>query len=144
MKLREFNVRRDPQCPVCGQSPTITEAVDYEKFCGTRNDAAAAISVSDLKRKIDNGDAVVIVDVREPFEYEIAHLENSKLIPLSDLPDHVDELDRAKEIVALCHTGTRSALAVDFLKGAGFEKTFNLAGGINAWAEEIDPTMQKY
>jgi molybdopterin/thiamine biosynthesis adenylyltransferase/rhodanese-related sulfurtransferase len=144
MKFREFNVRRDPQCPICGESPTITEAIDYEKFCGTRNDAAAAISVSDLKRKIDNGDAVVIVDVREPFEYEIAHIENSKLIPLSDLPDHVDELDRAKEIVALCHTGTRSALAVDFLKGAGFEKTFNLKGGIDAWAEEIDPTMQKY
>ncbi|MDQ2825244.1 MAG: molybdopterin-synthase adenylyltransferase MoeB [Verrucomicrobiota bacterium] len=144
MKFREFNIRRDPQCPVCGESPTITEAIDYDEFCGTSDDGGAAISVSELKRKIDNGDPIVIVDVREPFEYEIAHIENSKLIPLSDLPDHLDELDRAKEIVTLCHTGTRSAGAVDFLKGAGFERTFNLKGGIDAWAAEIDPTMQKY
>ena len=144
MKFREFNVRRDPHCPVCGDSPTITTPIDYEMFCGARNGAINAISVSDLKRKIDNGDAVVIVDVREPFEYEIARIENSKLIPLGELPERLDELDRAKEIVALCHTGTRSALAVDFLKGAGFEKAFNLAGGIEAWASEIDPTMPRY
>ena len=144
MKFREFNIRGDPHCPVCGESPTITEPIDYEQFCGIRDGEIAAISVSDLKRKIDNGDAVVIVDVREPFEYEIAHIENSKLIPLSDLPDHVEELDRAKEIVALCHTGARSAQAVNFLKGEGFERAFNLAGGIEAWATEIDPTMPRY
>jgi len=144
MKFREFNIRRDPQCPVCGDSPTITEAVDYEEFCGTHTGEVAAISVSELKRKIDNGDAVMIVDVREPFEYDIAHIENSKLIPLSDLPDHVEELDRTKEIVALCHTGTRSAQAVNFLKGQGFERACNLAGGIEAWATEIDPTMPRY
>src|ERR1700730_2040132 len=144
MKFREFNVRRDPQCPVCGESPTITEAIDYEEFCATRNGEIATISVSDLKRKIDNGQAVTILDVRELFEYEIAHIENSKLIPLSDLPDHVDELDRAKEIVTLCHTGTRSAQAVNFLKGQGFERAFNLAGGIEAWATEMDPTMPRY
>ena len=147
MKFREFNLRRDPQCPVCGDSPTITEPIDYDDFCQVRsnvNGAIAAISVSDLKRKIDNGDAVVIVDVREPFEYEIARIENSKLIPLGELPERLDELDRAKEIVALCHTGTRSALAVDLLQEAGFTNTFNLAGGIEAWANEIDPTMQRY
>jgi adenylyltransferase/sulfurtransferase len=145
MKFREFNVRRDPNCPVCGETPTITTPIDYEDFCGTRsNDSVSAISVSDLKRKIDNGDALMIVDVREPFEYEIARIENSKLIPLSELPDRVEELDRTQEIVALCHTGVRSALAVDFLQGAGFTKAANLAGGIEAWAVEIDPAMPRY
>lgn len=144
MKFREFNVRRDPQCPVCGESPTITDAIDYEDFCGTRNGTIATISVSDLKCKIDKGDAVVIVDVREPFEYEIARIENSKLIPLGELPERLDELDRAKEIVAICHSGTRSALAVDLLQSEGFTKALNLAGGIEAWATEIDPTMQRY
>ncbi len=147
MKFREFNVRRDPQCPVCGDAPTITEPIDYEGFCGIRptgNGAIPAISVSELKRKIDNGEALVIVDVREPFEYEIARIENSKLIPLGELPDRLEELDRTKEIVAHCHTGMRSALAVDLLREAGFKKIFNLEGGIEAWASEIDPTMARY
>jgi molybdopterin/thiamine biosynthesis adenylyltransferase/rhodanese-related sulfurtransferase len=144
MKFREFNLRRDAQCPVCGDAPTITTPIDYETFCGAQTEAVDSISVSELKRKIDKGDSLVIVDVREPFEYEIARIENAKLIPLSDLPDRVAELDRAKETVALCHTGTRSAQAVNFLKGAGFEKAFNLAGGIEAWASEIDPTMARY
>jgi adenylyltransferase/sulfurtransferase len=147
MKFREFNVRRDPTCPVCGDAPTITEPIDYENFCGMRgadNGAIPAISVSELKRKIDQGEAVLIVDVREPFEYEIAHLENSKLIPLGELPDRLDELDRSKEIVAHCHTGVRSALAVDLLQEAGFKNAFNLTGGIEAWASEIDPEMARY
>jgi adenylyltransferase/sulfurtransferase len=147
MKFREFKLRRDPKCPVCGEARTITEPIDYEDFCQARsnaNGAIAAISVSDLKRKIDKGDAVVIVDVREPFEYEIARIENSKLIPLGELPERLDELDRTKEIVAMCHSGTRSALAVDLLQSEGFTKAFNLAGGIEAWATEIDPTMPRY
>jgi molybdopterin/thiamine biosynthesis adenylyltransferase/rhodanese-related sulfurtransferase len=147
MKFREFNVRRDPTCPVCGDSPTITEPIDYENFCGMRaadNGAIPAISVSELKRKIDKGEAMLIVDVREPFEYEIAHLANSKLIPLGELPDRLDELDRSREIVAHCHTGVRSALAVDLLQEAGFKNAFNLTGGIEAWASEIDPEMPRY
>jgi sulfur-carrier protein adenylyltransferase/sulfurtransferase len=147
MKFREFNVRRDPTCPVCGDSPTITKPIDYENFCGMRaadNGAIPAISVSELKRKIDKGEAMLIVDVREPFEYEIAHLANSKLIPLGELPDRLDELDRSKEIVAHCHTGVRSALAVDLLQEAGFKNAFNLTGGIEAWASEIDPEMPRY
>jgi sulfur-carrier protein adenylyltransferase/sulfurtransferase len=147
MKFREFNVRRDPTCPVCGDAPTITEPIDYEDFCGigaADNGAIPAISVSELKRKIDKGEAVLIVDVREPFEYEIAHLENSKLIPLGELPDRLEELDRYQEIVAHCHTGVRSALAVDLLQEAGFKNAFNLTGGIEAWASEIDPEMARY
>jgi molybdopterin/thiamine biosynthesis adenylyltransferase/rhodanese-related sulfurtransferase len=144
MRFREFNLRRDPGCPVCGESPTITEPVDYEEFCGTRTGAISSISVSDLKRKIDQGEGVMIVDVREPFEHEIARIENSKLIPLGELPERLDELDRAQEIVVHCHTGMRSALAVDLLQEAGFEKASNLTGGIEAWAAEIDPTMPRY
>jgi sulfur-carrier protein adenylyltransferase/sulfurtransferase len=147
MKFREFNVRRDPKCPVCGESPTITELIDYENFCGVRapaNGSVPAISVFDLKRKIDNRNSLVILDVREPFEYEIARIEGSKLIPLAELPSRLGELDPEKEIVAHCKSGTRSAQAVRLLQNAGFSRAFNLAGGIDAWASEIDPTMEKY
>ena len=154
MKFREFNLRRDPQCPVCGEKPSITSPIDYEQFCGisagsTAVEAAVsaaipAISVSDLKHKLDKKSPLVILDVREKFEYEIARLENSKLIPLDELPDRVDELNPADEIVAHCHSGMRSAQAVQFLRAHGFTRAFNLAGGIDAWADEIDPSMQKY
>jgi molybdopterin/thiamine biosynthesis adenylyltransferase/rhodanese-related sulfurtransferase len=147
MKFREFNLRRDPQCPVCGDSPTITEPIDYEDFCGMRapaNGAVPAISVFDLKRKIDNHNSLVILDVREPFEYEIARIEGSKLIPLGELPARLGELNREKEVVAHCKSGTRSAHAVRLLQNAGFSRAFNLEGGIDAWASEIDPTMEKY
>lgn len=154
MKFREFNLRRDPQCPVCGEKPTITAPIDYEDFCGmnarsTGVEAAVSaaiptISVSDLKQKIDKKNPMVILDVREKFEYDIARLENSKLIPLDKLPDRLSELDQNAEIVAFCHTGVRSAWAVQFLQGHGYTRSFNLEGGIDAWAHEIDPTMQKY
>jgi adenylyltransferase/sulfurtransferase len=155
MKFREFNLRRDPQCPVCGEKPTITSPIDYEQFCSvstrsTSPSAAAArnhiptISASDLKQKIDQRSPVTILDVRENFEYEIAHLENSKLIPLDELPDRLDELDQDAEIVAHCHSGARSAQAVQFLRANGFTRAFNLAGGIDAWSDQIDPTMPRY
>ena len=146
MKFREFNLRRDPQCPVCGESPIITEPIDYEAFCGLKQQGQAlpAITVHDLKRKLESNSSVLIVDVREPFEYEIARIEGSKLIPLSDLPERVGELDRRHEIVALCKSGVRSAQAVQFLQASGFTRSLNLEGGIDAWANEIEPTMQKY
>lgn len=147
MKLREFKVRRDPRCPVCGDSPTITEPIDYDQFCSGpagMDKPIATISVQDLKQKLASNGSLVIVDVREPFEYEIAHIENSKLIPLAELAARLGELDRSKEIVAICHTGTRSAQAVQFLQSAGFSRASNLKGGIGAWANEIDPDMQKY
>jgi adenylyltransferase/sulfurtransferase len=147
MKFREFNVRRDPQCPVCGNQPTITEPIDYEQFCGTGGptaDAVPAISVHDLKQKMKTNGTVTIVDVREPFEYEIARIEGSKLIPLGDLPDRLDELDRDRYTVVHCHSGMRSAQAVQFLRREGFVNVFNLEGGIAAWSEEIDPKVPKY
>src|SRR6266404_2082272 len=147
MTLREFKVRRDPRCPVCGDSPTITEPIDYDQFCSGgagMDEPISTISVHDLKQKLASNGSLVIVDVREPFEYEIAHIENSKLIPLAELAARLGELDRTKEIVAICHTGARSAHAVQMLQSAGFSRASNLKGGIGAWANEIDPTMQKY
>ena len=147
MKFREFNVRRDPQCPVCGAQPTITEPIDYEQFCGIGEataDAVPAISVHDLKQKMETNGVVTIVDVREPFEYEIARIEGSKLIPLGELPDRLDELDRDRYTVVHCHSGMRSAQAVQLLRREGFANVFNLTGGIAQWSEEIDPTVPKY
>jgi sulfur-carrier protein adenylyltransferase/sulfurtransferase len=151
MKFREFNLRRDPQCPVCGENPTITSPIDYEEFCGTNTRSTGVeaatiptISVQELKQKINVKSPVVILDVREPFEYEIACIENSKLIPLADLPERLGELNQDAEIVALCHSGGRSAHAIEFLQANGFTRAFNLAGGIDAWANEIDPTMPRY
>jgi adenylyltransferase/sulfurtransferase len=148
MKFREFKLRRDANCPVCGDSPTITEPIDYEAFCGAgetgNGKTLPTISVHDLRRKLEAAGSIMIVDVREPFEYEIAHIAGSKLIPLTDLPTRFDELERGKEIVALCKTGVRSAHAVELLQSAGFTQSFNLEGGIDAWASEIDPTMEKY
>jgi len=147
MKFREFNVRRDPQCPVCGAQPTITEPIDYEQFCGIGEataDAVPEISVHDLKQKMETNGAVTIVDVREPFEYEIARIEGSKLIPLGELPDRLDELDRDRYTVVHCHSGMRSAQAVQLLRREGFTNVFNLEGGIAEWSEAIDPTVPKY
>jgi len=147
MKFREFKVRRDSRCPVCGDSPTITEPIDYDEFCSGRagaDETIPTISVRDLKQKLASNGSLVIVDVREPFEYEIARIENSKLIPLAELAARLEELDPGKEIVAICHTGTRSAHAVQLLQSAGFSRASNLKGGIDAWADEIDPAMQKY
>src|SRR5438876_2521440 len=148
MKFREFNLRRDGQCPVCGDSPTITEPIDYEAFCGRAEAEEAkpirAISVHDLKRKLAQAHSVTLLDVREPFEYEIARIEGSKLIPLSELRGRLDELGQEQEIIAMCKSGSRSANAVQLLQKAGFTQSFNLAGGIDAWANEIDPMMEKY
>ena len=143
MKFREFNLRRDPQCPVCGETPTITEPIDYEQFCGISSDVPV-ISVLELKRKLDTREPIQLLDVREPFEAEIARIDRAKLIPLRDLPDRVNELDRRAYTVVHCHTGMRSAKAVQLLQNAGFPNVFNLKGGIDAWADEIDRAMQKY
>jgi len=148
MKFREFNLRRDPQCPVCGDQPTITEPIDYEQFCGTAparaEDSIPTISVQDLKRKIEANGVLTILDVREPFEYEIAHIEGAKLIPLGELSERLGELEREREILAHCKSGTRSAQAVELLRRSGFGNVYNVAGGIDAWADEIDPAMPKY
>ena len=150
MRFRELKLRKNPDCPVCGTHPTVTHLIDYEQFCGIRGaetPATASIvdmTVEELKQKMDVGDKdLFVLDVREPNEYQICNL-GGHLIPLNDLPKRVGELDASKEIVVHCKMGGRSAKAVDYLKQQGFTNVHNLAGGINAWAERVDPTMPKY
>jgi len=149
MKFRELKLRKNPDCPVCGKRRTITALIDYEEFCGIRGQEAPAgndvpaISVEELKKKLDAKADVFILDVREPHEYQICNLRGY-LIPVGDLPKRVNELDSSREIVAHCKMGGRSAKAVNFLRRAGFTKVYNLTGGITAWAEKIDKTMPKY
>jgi adenylyltransferase/sulfurtransferase len=148
VKFRELNLRRDPQCPVCGENPTIFSPIDYEQFCGTRparhHDGLATISVHELKQKMEGNGALTIVDVREAFEYEIARIEGSKLISLGELRSRFGEFPADDEIILVCKSGTRSAHAAELLRTAGFTRAYSLEGGIDAWADEIDPAMQKY
>lgn len=152
MEFRQFKLRRDPKCPVCGDHPTITELVDYDQFCGIPQAAAEeaaeapipAINVKELKRRIDAKEKFVLVDVREKFEYDICHLPDARLIPLGELPSRMSELDSADDIVLQCKSGARSAKALKMLREAGFSKLTNLEGGITAWADEIDPSVPKY
>src|SRR3982750_3870050 len=149
MKFRELKLRKNPDCPVCGTHPSITELIDYNEFCGIRGEEAPAMTgipemqVEELKRRLDAGDNLFVLDVREPHEYQICNI-NGHLIPLGDLPKRVHELDSSREIVAHCRSGVRSAKAVDFLWQSGFKKVTNLAGGILAWADRVDPKMPKY
>jgi molybdopterin/thiamine biosynthesis adenylyltransferase/rhodanese-related sulfurtransferase/molybdopterin converting factor small subunit len=148
-KTRELKLHKNPDCPVCGENPTIHELIDYQQFCGIsyedgRDINVDRISVEELKKKIDNEEDIFLLDVRGLHEYEINNINNGYLIPLSDLPNRVNELDSSREIVAYCKVGGRSARAVDFLRTAGFKKVKNLVGGIDAWAQRIDKNMPRY
>ncbi|HWX91051.1 MAG TPA: molybdopterin-synthase adenylyltransferase MoeB [Terriglobales bacterium] len=149
MKFRELKLRKNPDCPACGKHPTITKLIDYNEFCGIRGEEKPVetgipeIQVEELKRRLDAGDDLFVLDVREPHEYQICNI-GGHLIPLGDLPKRVSELDSSREIVAHCRSGVRSAKAVGFLQQAGFKKVHNLAGGILAWADRVDPKMPKY
>ena len=149
MSFREMKLRKDPNCPVCGENPTVTELIDYQEFCGIPQAAAAEqenqvpeISVQQLKAKMENG-GINVLDVREPYEYEIANL-GAPLIPLNELPQRYEELDRDQELAVHCRSGARSANAVKLLKERGFENVYNVEGGILAWSEEIDPDIPQY
>lgn len=152
MKFKEYKLRPDPKCPVCGPNATITELIDYDQFCGIPQAAAAEaeeepipeISAQELKAKFDRNDKFVLLDVREKFEYEICKIPGSKLIPLPELPSRMSELDSADEIILQCKSGARSAKALKLLKEAGFTKTSNLVGGIHAWSDDVDSTVAKY
>src|SRR5437763_10014429 len=145
LRFREFNIRRDPNCPVCGESPVITEPIDYEQFCNRSNGSKVrGISATQLHEMITRGQEVALVDVREPFEFEIARIPNSQLIPLGTIPERLTEIPRTKATVVMCKTGVRSSRAIQFLRGEGFENLLNLDGGLDAWREEVDPTLRKY
>jgi adenylyltransferase/sulfurtransferase len=145
VKFRELNLRHDPQCPVCGENPTIFSPIDYEQFCGVRDDEAIpGISPHELKRRMDAGERFELIDVREPFEYEIAQIDGAKLIPLGEIAERLDELEREQPIIIHCHSGMRSAQAVRLLQQRGFAKVYNLEGGIDAWSDQVDPNVPKY
>ena len=146
MTFNELRFKKNLDCPVCGRKPTVKELIDYEEFCGVRRVAPTVEEVApmELKEKIDAGERIVLLDVREPFEYAFCRIENSKLIPLGELKGRVGELDRSAETVVYCHTGVRSARAVDLLSSQGFRRVRNLKGGIKAWAEEVDPKTPIY
>jgi len=150
MRFRELKLKRNPDCPMCGDHRTMTKLIDYEEFCGIRGEEAPAmtdgipeITATELKRRQDRGEKLFILDVREPHEYQICNL-NGKLIPLGELPRRVNELDSSVEMVVHCRSGKRSADAIHFLQTAGFKKLWNLKGGVLAWADEVDPRMPKY
>jgi adenylyltransferase/sulfurtransferase len=148
LKFRELKLRKDPHCPICGEHPTIHELIDYQAFCGIGAEPdyhGVEISVAEFQREREvKGGDLVLVDVREPHEWEIAHIEGARLIPLSQLPDRLNELDGHAEIVTQCHHGSRSLKALEILKGAGYGKVRSLAGGIDAWAEQVEPGMARY
>jgi sulfur-carrier protein adenylyltransferase/sulfurtransferase len=144
MKFREFNLRRDPQCPVCGDSPTITEPIDYEQFCGISTGVIPTVTVRELKQKLVARENFQLVDVREPFEHEMASIDGAQLIPLGELPNRLTELDRTQLTIVHCHSGQRSAQAVRLMREAGFANVFNLEGGIAKWSDEIDSDVPQY
>lgn len=159
MQPREMKLRKDPNCPICGENATIKELIDYEEFCGIgrgelgqeettqREDSeedVLEINIDQFKEIRDNGNSVVVLDVREYHEYDICNIEGSVLIPLGEIADRIDELNEDDEIIVHCHHGGRSMKATQFLKDKGFKNVKNLAGGIDAWAEKYDPDMPRY
>jgi sulfur-carrier protein adenylyltransferase/sulfurtransferase len=154
MKFRELKLRKNPECSLCGNQPTITELIDYEQFCGvttttptTKETTAVSefnITPEELQQRLLAGDRPFILDVRDPAEYQICRLEGATLIPLKQLPDRLGELSREQEMIVHCKLGGRSAKAVELLRNQGFSKIKNLVGGIDAWAQRIDTTLPRY
>jgi adenylyltransferase/sulfurtransferase len=152
MSFEEVRLKKNPKCRICSQQPEITELIDYEAFCGVpghdREEGRLAqeweIEASELSQRLGRGEHIRLIDVREPHELQISHIDGAELIPLGSLAAHMHELDSAEEIVLVCKSGTRSARAVELLAGAGFRKIKNLRGGINAWARQVDPTLPVY
>ena len=152
MRFRELKLRKNPECPVCGENPTVKELIDYDQFCGilpeskeekTVKNGIPQISVKELKRRRDAGQSVFLLDVREPYEYQIAQIGGT-LIPQNDVPQRLNEIPRDREIVVHCRSGARSQKIAEFLRQSGYSQVVNLAGGILAWSDEIDPKVQKY
>ncbi len=152
MRFRELKLRKNPECPVCGLNPTVTKLIDYQQFCGIApetqeekklKNGIPQMTVKELKHRLDVGDNVLLLDVREPYEYQIANI-GGKLIPQNDVPQRLAEIDRDREVVVHCRTGGRSQRIAEFLKQSGYSNVANLAGGIHAWSDEIDPSIPKY
>jgi adenylyltransferase/sulfurtransferase len=152
MRFRELKLRKNPECPVCGTNPTVTALIDYEHFCGivpetpqekNLKNGIPQLAVKELKARRDAGEDVFLLDVREPYEFQIAQI-GGKLIPQNDVPQRLAEIPRDREIIVHCRSGARSQRIAEFLKQSGYTQVVNLAGGILAWSDEIDPSVQKY
>ena len=152
MRFRELKLRKNPDCPVCGANPTVTQLIDYQQFCGiepkttqekTLNNGIPQMSVQELKQRIDAGEDVFVLDVREPYEIQIANI-GGKLIPMNEVPKRLAEIPQDREVVVYCRSGARSQRVAEFLAQQGYANVKNLAGGILAWANQIDPAMSKY
>ncbi|HEY1805381.1 MAG TPA: molybdopterin-synthase adenylyltransferase MoeB [Terracidiphilus sp.] len=160
MRFRELKLKKNPACPVCGDNPTVTRLIDYEQFCGVAPESTPEpahettkenvltngipqMSVKELKQRLDAGEDIMVLDVREPYEYQIANIGGT-LIPQNEVPRRLSEIDRSREIVVQCRSGARSQRIAEFLAQQGYPNVKNLAGGILAWADQIDPTVTKY
>jgi adenylyltransferase/sulfurtransferase len=152
MRFRELKLRKNPECPVCGENPTVTQLIDYQHFCGivpetpqekNVKNGIPQITVKELKARRDTGEDFFLLDVREPYEYQIAQIGGT-LIPQNDVPNRLAEIPRDREIIVQCRSGARSQRIAELLQQAGYTSVANLAGGILAWSDEIDPSVQKY
>jgi len=152
MRFRELKLRKNPECPVCGQNPTVTQLIDYQHFCGivpetpqekNVKNGIPQITVKELKARRDSGEDIFLLDVREPYEYQIAQIGGT-LIPQGEVPNRLAEIPRDREIVVQCRSGARSQRIAELLQQSGYQNVVNLAGGILAWSDEIDPSVQKY
>jgi sulfur-carrier protein adenylyltransferase/sulfurtransferase len=155
MRFRDLKLKRDPGCPVCGDDPKVTELIDYERFCGIEpagkgmagmESESTDLTANQLHELLETGEEITLVDVREPYEWDIGNLgdRGARLIPLGELPERLDELDREADIVVYCRSGARSGRAADLLRQGGFERVRNLEGGILGWSDEVDPSIPKY
>jgi len=147
LQFRELKLEKDPDCPVCGRNPTVTQLIDYEAFCGIGAEPVydgADVTADEVKGELDAGKELVLLDVRDPHEYEITHIDGAKFIPLGELPARLNELDDHADVVTYCHHGARSLKALEILKAAGFAKVRSLRGGIDAWAVNVAREMPRY
>jgi adenylyltransferase/sulfurtransferase len=144
MKFREVKLEKDPSCPLCGKNPTIKGLIDYEAFCGVTDESTDVVTAKDLKKELASKAPPLLLDVREPYEWSICKIPGATQIPLGDLESRMEELDRARRIVAFCRTGARSERAVQLLAKSGFPSARNLTGGLHAWADDVDPSLPKY
>jgi adenylyltransferase/sulfurtransferase len=150
MRFRELKLRKNPECPVCGTNRTITKLIDYHQFCGVPRQAeetklnSGDIEPIEVKAKLDRGDDFQLIDVREPFEAQIARIPQATLIPLGEVGKRLGEIDRTRTVVVHCKMGGRSAKAADLLRASGYTNVLNMKGGILAWSDKVDPSVPKY
>jgi molybdopterin/thiamine biosynthesis adenylyltransferase/rhodanese-related sulfurtransferase len=150
MRFRELALTKDAACPLCGERPTVRSLIDYDAFCGaaapqaSKESVTMEVSATALKEELARGAKIVVLDVREPWESELCRIEGSVLVPMGELPERLEELDRGATIVTVCHKGSRSLQAARFLKASGFSNARSLRGGVEAWALDVDPGMTRY